>query len=153
MSTNSRRRQTKVTLLLIVIALAASHLGLWLLPGVFAAWNGQMIDRLFRLRHAVDRLRPPYDDTIVHVDLNNTTIQKLNNYYLNRSHFARVVRNLAAMGVAAQAYDFIFASRLNPSDDQALIEATRAAGKVYLRSRLLPQRGRRRWAGQEERRQ
>ncbi len=82
------------------------------------------------MRHAVDRLRPPYDDTIVHVDLNNTTIQKLNDYYLNRSHFARVVRNLAAMGVAAQAYDFIFAAPLNPSDDQALIEATRAAGKV-----------------------
>ena len=131
MNTNSSRRQTKVTLLLVVAALVASHLGLWLLPGVFASWNGQMIDRLFRLRHAVDRLRPPYDETIVHVDLNNTTIQKLNNYYLSRSHFAQVARNLAAMGVAAQAYDFIFASRLNPQDDQALIEATRAAGKVY----------------------
>lgn len=131
MNTSSRRRQTRVTLLLVVAALVGSHLAVWLLPGVFASWNGQVLDRLFRLRHAVDRLRPPYDETIVHVDLNNTTIQKLNNYYLSRAHFARVARNLAAMGVAAQAYDFIFASRLNPQDDQALIEATRAAGKVY----------------------
>ncbi len=76
-------------------------------------------------------LRPAYHDTIVHVDINNTAIQKLNNYYLNRSYYARAVRNLAAMGTAIQAYDFIFASRLNAQDDQALIEATREAGTVY----------------------
>lgn len=131
MSTASRRRQAKLTLLLVAAALIGSHLGARLLPGVFAAWNGQTTDQLFRLRHAFPSLRPAYDDTVVHVDLNNTTIQKLNTYYLNRSHFARVARNLAAMGVAAQAYDFIFAARLDPEDDQAFIEATRAAGTVY----------------------
>lgn len=131
MNTSSVKRQTRVILLLVAGALAVSHLGMWLLPGVFASWNGQMFDHLFRLRQSVSHLRLPYDDTIVHVDLNNTTIQKLNNYYLSRSHFAQTVRNLAAMGVAAQAYDFIFASRLNPEDDQALIDATRAAGRVY----------------------
>lgn len=131
MNTSSVKRQTRVILLLVAGALAVSHLGMLLLPGVFASWNGQMFDHLFRLRQSVSHLRLPYDDTIVHVDLNNTTIQKLNNYYLSRSHFAQTVRNLAAMGVAAQAYDFIFASRLNPEDDQALIDATRAAGRVY----------------------
>jgi adenylate cyclase len=131
LSTSNRSRQTKVTLLLVAIAFLGSHLCLGLLPGVFVTWNGQMTDQLFRLRHAFDYLRPPYDETIVHIDLNNTTIQKLNTYYLNRSHFARVVQNLAKMGAAAQAYDFIFASRLDPRDDQALIEATRAAGTVY----------------------
>lgn len=131
MNTSSVKRQTRVILLLVAGALAGSHLGMWLLPGVFASWNGQMFDHLFRLRQSVPHLQLPYDDTIVHVDLNNTTIQKLNNYYLSRSHFAQTVRNLAAMGVAVQAYDFIFASRLNPEDDQALIDATRAAGRVY----------------------
>jgi len=131
LNTSSVKRQTRVILLLVAGALVGSHLGMWLLPGVFASWNGQMFDHLFRLRQSVPHLRLPYDDTIVHVDLNNTTIQKLNNYYLSRSHFAQTVRNLAAMGVAAQAYDFIFASRLNPEDDQALIDATRAAGRVY----------------------
>ena len=131
MSTSNRSRETKVTLLLVAIAFVGSHLCLGLLPGFFATWNGQITDQFFRLRHAFDYLRPPYDETIVHVDLNNTTIQKLGTYYLNRSHFARVVQNLAAMGAAIQAFDFIFASHLDPRDDQALIEATRAAGTVY----------------------
>jgi adenylate cyclase len=131
LTTNSRRQPTKVTILLVVTAFAAANLCLWLLPGVFAPWNAQLIDRLFRLRHAVDRLRPAYNEKIVHVDINNSAIQKLNNYYLNRSYYARVVRNLATMGATIQAYDFIFASRLNAQDDQALIDATREAGTVY----------------------
>jgi adenylate cyclase len=131
LTTNSKRQQTRITLLLIVIAFVAAHLCLRLLPGIFASSDAQLIDRLFRFRHAIDGLRPPYDETIVHVDLNNSAIQKLDNYYLNRSQYARVVQNLAAMGVAAQAYDIIFASRLNAQDDQTLIEATRTAGTVY----------------------
>lgn len=131
MTTNSRRQPAKVTIFLVVTSLVAAHLFVWLLPGVFAPLNAQLIDRFFRLRQAVDRLRPAYHDTIVHVDINNTAIQKLNNYYLNRSYYARAVRNLAAMGTAIQAYDFIFASRLNAQDDQALIAATREAGTVY----------------------
>jgi adenylate cyclase len=118
-------------LFLVVAAFVAAHLCLWLMPGVFRPWNAQMIDRLYRLRYAVDHLRPTYNETIVHVDINNSAIQKLNNYYLNRSHYARVVRNLAEMGVAIQAFDFIFASRLNAQDDQALIDATGTAGTVY----------------------
>ncbi len=131
MITSNQRRQTKVTLFLVVAALVAAHVCLWLMPGVFGPWNAQMIDRLYRLRYAVDHLRPTYNETIVHVDINNSAIQKLNNYYLNRSHYARVVRNLAEMGVAIQAYDFIFASRLNAQDDQTLIDAARQAGTVY----------------------
>jgi adenylate cyclase len=131
LTTSNKGQQTKITISLVVIALVAAHLCLWLLPGIFAPWNAQMIDRLYRLRDAVDHLRPAYDQTIVHVDINNSAIQKLNNYYLNRSYYAQVVRNLATMGVALQAYDFIFASRLNARDDQALIDATREAGTVY----------------------
>ena len=131
MTTSNKRQQAKITISLVVIALVAAHFCLWLLPGVFTPWNAQMIDRLYRLRYAVDHLRPAYDQTIVHVDINNSAIQKLNNYYLNRSYYAQVVRNLAAMGVAIQAYDFIFASRVNARDDHALIDATREAGTVY----------------------
>jgi class 3 adenylate cyclase len=65
------------------------------------------------------------------VDLNNTGLKQLKNLYLNRSHFARVTRNLASMGVAAQVYDYIFAARLNEENDQALIKATEEAGHVY----------------------
>lgn len=90
-----------------------------------------MVDQLFVLREAIGHLRPAYDDTIVHVDLNNSSIQRLNNFYLNRSQYAQVIRNLAAMGVAAQAHDFIFAAPANASEDSALIHATTTAGHVY----------------------
>jgi len=54
------------------------------------------------------------------VDINNTTIQQLNNYYLNRSHHARLTTNLTAMGVALQLYDFIFAAPSNEEYDREL---------------------------------
>jgi adenylate cyclase len=76
-------------------------------------------------------LRPKYNDTIVHVDLNNTSIQQLSDFYLNRSHHAQVMSNLKAMNVAVQLYDFIFAARSNEEDDNKLRDATVQAGNVY----------------------
>ena len=77
------------------------------------------------------RFKPPYDGTVVHIDLNDTAIQQLKTYYLTRSQYARVIRNLAGMRVAAQAYDLIFAAGTSQADDQAIIGATREAGNVY----------------------
>lgn len=110
-----------------------AHLCFWGLPHVFVAWNAQTLDQLFVLRDSVARLRPSYDDTIVHVDLNYTTIQRLQNFYigLSRTHYAQVVRNLAAMRVAAQMYDFIFAEERQADDDRLLIQAVSAARHVY----------------------
>ncbi|HQN18795.1 MAG TPA: CHASE2 domain-containing protein [Syntrophobacteraceae bacterium] len=101
MTINRNRQQVSSSIVLVATAFLASQLLLQLLPGIFGSWDAQMIDRLFRFRNAHDPLRPAYDETIVHVDLNNSAIQKLNNYYLNRSQYARVVRNLAAMGVSS----------------------------------------------------
>jgi adenylate cyclase len=110
----------------------AAYLCFWLLPNVFETWNAQTVDQLFVLRDSSEHLRPPYDDTVVHVDLDNSTIQGMNTFYLERAHFAQAVRTLAAMGVAAQAYDFIFAAPLkNVEGDQAFIDATQKAGNVY----------------------
>jgi CHASE2 domain-containing sensor protein len=109
----------------------AAHLCFWLLPNVFEIWNAQAIDQLFVFRSSSRQLAPPYDDTIAHVDLSDTTIQRLSNHYLDRSHFAKVIGNLASMQVSAQVYDFIFAARKNRETDQALIDATAEAGNVY----------------------
>jgi CHASE2 domain-containing sensor protein len=106
-----KKRNLQVTVLLILGSFIAAHLCFWLLPNVFETWNAQAVDQLFLLRSNSDFLRPSYDDTIVHVDLNNTSIQRLDNFYLNRSHHAQMIRNLAAMNVSVQLYDFIFAAR------------------------------------------
>ena len=127
----SRKRNLQVTVFLLVGSFIAANLCFWLLPNLFETWNAKTIDRLFLFRSTSDRLRPYYNDIIVHVDINNTTIQQLNNYYLNRSHHAQLISNLAAMNVSAQLYDFIFAARSNDKDDNALIKATSDAGNVY----------------------
>jgi CHASE2 domain-containing sensor protein len=125
-------RPLPTTLLLTGSAWLAAYLCFWLLPNVFKTWNAQTVDQLFVLRDSSQRLRPSYDDTVVHVDLDNSTIQGMQTFYLERAHFAQAVRTLAAMGVAAQAYDFIFAAPLkNVEEDQAFIDATQKAGNVY----------------------
>ena len=116
---------------LVLSAFVASHLFFWLLPNVFEPWNAQTMDQLFRLRSTFDSLQPRYDDTVIHVDLNEAALDEIGERYLNRRHYAQVVRNLSAMGVHAQVYDFIFATRRNPDEDQALLEATSQAGNVY----------------------
>jgi adenylate cyclase len=126
-----KKRNLQVTILLVLGSFVAAHLCFWLLPNVFEIWNAQAVDQLFLLRTNSDLLRPFYDDTIVHVDLNDTSIRKLDNFYLNRSHHAQMIRNLAAMKVSALLYDFIFAARTNEKDDEALIDAVTKSGNVY----------------------
>ena len=130
MNTN-RKRNLQFTVFLLMAAFVAAHLCFLLLPSVFETWNAKIIDRFFLFRSTSDCLQPLYDDIIVHVDINKTTIHKLNNHYLNRSHHARLIRNLTAMNVSTQLYDFIFAARSNDKDDNALINATSKAGNVY----------------------
>ena len=130
MTTNNKTK-LRVTILLGLCSFLAAHLCFWILPNIFEIWNSQAVDQLFVFRSSSEKLRPPYNKTVVHVDLNNTSIKRLENLYLNRSHFARVTRNLTSMQVSAQVYDFIFAARLDEMDDGVLIEATREAGNVY----------------------
>ena len=116
---------------MVVTSFLAIYVLTWLLPRVFEPWNAQVMDMLFRWRSTSSRFQPPYDPTVVHIDLNNSSIQQLDNFYLNRSHFARVLGNLNRLGVASQFYDFIFAAKSNERDDNTLIEGTRIAGNVY----------------------
>jgi len=89
------------------------------------------MDRLFLLRSSVSHFQPSYDNTIVHVDINDTSLKRLNTFYLDRSHYARVIKNLAEMNVSAQMHDFIFAARVNPEEDLYLTKAVKYAGNVY----------------------
>lgn len=121
---------------LVLGAWLAAHGCFWLLPNVFEPWNAQAVDQLFVLRNALPHLQPAYDTRIVHVDLKDTSMQRLQTFYLDRLQHARVIRNLAAMGVAAQAHDFIFAARMQAEVDRTLIEATAAAGQAYFGTSL-----------------
>jgi adenylate cyclase len=129
--TTSKIRNIRFPIVLILSAFFAAHLCFWLLPNVFEIWNSQTTDQLFIFRSQNETLRPDYDPTVVQVDFNNSSIERLKNLYLNRRHFAQLVRNLNSMKVAAQVYDFIFAAKLNAQDDLELIQAVKAAGNAY----------------------
>ena len=116
---------------MIVGAYVAAHICFWLLPNLFEMWNAKAIDRLFLFRSFSSYFQPKYDGTIVHVDISDTSLKRLKTFYLDRSHYARVIRNLAKMNVSAQMYDFIFAARSDHEEDRALINATKEAGNVY----------------------
>lgn len=126
-----KKRKILVTVLLTFISFAVVHLFSRLMPIVFETVNARAVDKLFLFRSESERFRPLYNDIIVHIDLNNSSLQKLDNLYLNRSHHARVIRNLTGMQVAVQLYDFIFAARSNDVHDMDLIDAVSEAGNVY----------------------
>jgi len=127
----NKRQKLQVTIVLIVGSFIAAHLCLWLLPNLFEIWDKKAIDRLFLLRSSTSHFQPQYDDIVVHVDISDSSLKRLKTFYLNRSHYARVVRNLTKMNVSAQMYDFIFAARSEQVEDDALIDATREAGNAY----------------------
>ena len=129
--TTSKVRNIRLPIVLILSAFFAAHLCFWLLPNVFEIWNSQTIDQLFIFRSQSENLRPAYDPTVVHVDFNNTSIERLKDLYLNRLHFAQLVRNLNSMQVAAQVYDFIFAAKINEQDDLELVQAVEDSGNAY----------------------
>ena len=130
------QHRTKPTALLAVLTLAAIHLVFWGLPEIFETWNARTQDRLFVLRANTETRRPPYDSTVVHIDLNDRSLAALQKqtatYYIQRADYARVTRNLTAAKVAAQAYDFIFVAPTTNEADRPLIEALQTAGNVYL---------------------
>ncbi len=99
MSTASPR-QTRATILVVVASFLAAYVLTWLVPRVFEPWNAQVMDLLFQWRSTSKRFQPSYDPTIVHLDLNNSSIQQIDNFYLDRSAFvfAQVLRNLTQFG-------------------------------------------------------
>lgn len=130
-STTSSRGKGRATAFLICLAFCLAQLSCLLFFRVVEPWDSRFTDLLFRIRNSLTTLRPAYDPTLVHVDINNTTKQQLQHFYLNRQHYAQAINNLASMGAAAQVFDLIFAARAQNDEDEALIQAARSAGNVY----------------------
>jgi serine phosphatase RsbU (regulator of sigma subunit) len=108
-----------------------THLATWLLSGFFDPLRHAAADRLFALRSAVPSLAPPYDDTIVHVVVDDESLRESEDFYIGRDDHARLVRNLHRLGVALQFHDVIFARPLSDAEDHELETATAEAGNAY----------------------
>ena len=116
-------------LLIFAAAFLLAHLAQAGLPGVLTVWNARVFDQFFRLRSVLISTARTYHPSLSLVDLNNSTLRDLSESYLNRTHFARVVANLEAIGVGAQVYDLIFAGPVG-KEDNPLMERVQAAPNV-----------------------
>ncbi|MBW1804675.1 MAG: hypothetical protein JRJ85_28615, partial [Deltaproteobacteria bacterium] len=91
MSINNRKR-LGITVLLILCAFLLSYRLFMLFPDVFETWNSHTVDRLYVLRSSLDKIRPPYDPTIAHIDINNSSLQRLGSPYVSRTLFRKTVK-------------------------------------------------------------
>jgi len=109
----------------VAILFAVEFIG-WLSPKI-NTWNEQIADRILAFKTSLASVRPDYTETIVIVDLNDSSLQALNNYHPGRAYYAKVIGNLSDMGVALQAYDIVFAGQRNPEADLDLVKAAEKA--------------------------
>ncbi len=114
----------------LAFALLISHLFLLLFPSFFNSLNDQSVDRIQRLLYASPDLRPAYQDMIIHVDLNNSSLKSLKNHHPDRTDHALLIRNLSAMDTALQMLDFVYAGTTSETADMELYRAVREAGTV-----------------------
>ncbi len=115
-------RKLRLRLLSAMAALIVSYGSFWLYPEKFNLWNMQITDRLAVWRPEKHPAAAADSSPVELVDAN---------FYFTRSQHARVIRNLSDMAVSAQVIDFIFAEKVDPEEDGALIRATDRAGNVY----------------------
>lgn len=101
----------------------------WLSPAI-DLWNEQIVDRILYLKTASKSLRPEYSETIVVVDLNNSSLQQLGDYNPGRAHYAKVIRALSEMGAALQMFDIVFAGHRSAEADRSLLDAAGYAKNV-----------------------
>lgn len=126
-----KTRRLRTGILISATVILFVHFFQWLLPDVTTTWNHRVIDRVFQFRARSATFKPPYDDRVVHVDINQSTLQRIDRRHLNRQHHAKAIANLGAMATTSQLYDFVFASERSEDEDRQLVEAARSAGNAY----------------------
>ncbi len=127
LNTNNRKR-LRAAVILVVSSFGFMTIVFGVFPTVFQAWESQTIDRLFLLR---EKIRPSvYDSTIVHIDIDNSSIKRLSYYFPRRIH-ADLFDITRKIGFSAIAYDIIFAQRMNTADDTLLLNAVQHNGRGY----------------------
>ena len=137
--TTDNMKQPAIGLVLILCIISLVQLISWLSPAI-GLWNEQIADRILAFKTSSESFGPAYSETIAIVDLNNSSLQQLDDYHPGRAYYAKVIRNLDKMGVSLQMFDIVFAGRRNEAADLGLIKNTGAAGDVIFGMvfRLIP---------------
>jgi len=109
-----------VTTGLLVAVFAFTHVLTWSLSGFFEPLGARATDRLFAARAKYPSFGPAYDGHVVHVVIDDSSIERREDFYVDREDYARLVRNLDEAGVAIQFHDVIFAAPQTEAGDRLL---------------------------------
>ncbi len=85
------KRRLPIAFALIIGSFAISHISFLAFPNLMQSLNFRLVDHLFRLRASLDEFRPVYDETVVHVDIDDTTVATLGATLSSRLDLARVI--------------------------------------------------------------
>ena len=118
-----KHNQRVFGLILIFCIFVAVQLLYWLSSAI-GLWNEQIADRVLAFKTASKYFRPQYSETIAIVDLNNSSLQKLDDYHPGRTYYAKVMQNLDKMGVSLQMFDIVFAGERSDEADSSLLHST-----------------------------
>lgn len=99
----------------------------WLFADILWEWEQKMIDYRLRLRGPI-----PIHPAIVHIDIDDESLQALGSWPWRRSLHAQLIRALKEAGVKDLALDIIFRGEREEEDDTSLSSALKEAGSVYL---------------------
>lgn len=109
---------------------AVLHLFHFVKPESLDILNERLVDRFSILKNHNPNWHTPYNDLIVHLDLNNTSLRAINNFHPSRAHYARVIDNLGKANVGMLMCDIIFAGETSEATDRALMEAVEATHNI-----------------------
>ena len=124
-----KNKQPVVGLVLMLIIFCAVQLFCWLSPAI-GLWTEQIADRILAFKTTSKSFRPRYSETIAIVDLNNSSLQQLDDYHPGRAYYAKIIQNLDKMGVALQMFDIVFAGQRNKDADRSLLYSTANAKDI-----------------------
>lgn len=133
---------------LLFLAVGLGATGLWLVAygtAIFRELDLNTVDARFSVRGEKDR---PTNLAVVGID--DVTFSDLDRYPLPRSFHGRVIRRLKADGAKLIAYDIQFSEPSEAEEDNAFMDAARAAGNVVFATTEVDERGRGAFLGEQE---
>jgi class 3 adenylate cyclase/CHASE2 domain-containing sensor protein len=116
--------------IIIVIFLVVSAFN-FLFNDFFKLLNYKVTDTFFSLRYQI-KGKEKIDPKIIHIDLNDSSIEKLKISEFDRSVYGRVINVLTKTNVKDVAFDIIFTGKREKEKDDVLLNAVKESGRVFL---------------------
>lgn len=111
---------------LVGLALTVLLCALWFVPAIHAL-ELRMLDIFFQLKGP-----PPPHPGVLHVDIDDSSIEKIGRWPWDRVRHAQLVDILTETGARAIVFDVTFPDLQSPDNDEAFVSSCAESGLVYI---------------------